>query len=174
MLRLALRFALCLPRKPGQVAESPPLVVHPRPNTSGRFGATGANKRDKSTTRSGPDGRLCADTRRIGQHVVGHYKVGIPPTPTETLPRQINIFNRAPLSGISFRFGSASVSDHEARRYRTTRPVTSSTNCCAFLSARMSGRRRTAAWVRASTTVTRTKAARSRSATSISSRCASR
>jgi predicted RNA-binding Zn ribbon-like protein len=69
---------------------------------------------------------------------------------------------------------AASSPDHDVRRYRTTRRVTSSTNRPAFSSLRISGRRRTAAWVSASTTVTKTKAARSRSATSISSRCASR
>ncbi len=69
---------------------------------------------------------------------------------------------------------ASSSSDYDVRRYRTSRRVTSSTNRPAFSSLRMSGRRRTAACVSASTTVTQTKAARSGSATSISSRCASR
>lgn len=55
----------------------------------------------------------------------------------------------------------ASSSDHGVRRYRTSRRVTSSTNCRVFWPVRISGRRRTAACVRASTTVTKTKAARS-------------
>src|SRR5262249_12415876 len=61
-----------------------------------------------------------------------------------------------------------------ARRYRTTSRVTSSKNLSALSSASTSGRRRTAECVRASTVVDRIKAARSRSSTSISLRCASR
>ncbi len=63
---------------------------------------------------------------------------------------------------------------HRFRRYRTTSPVTSSTNRPAFSPARMSGRCKTAACVSASSAVTQMKAAISVSATSTSSRCASR
>lgn len=61
-----------------------------------------------------------------------------------------------------------------ALRYRSTSLVTSSMNMVAFSPLRTSGRCITAPWVRASTVVTQTKAASSTSATSISSRCASR